>query len=122
MPRSANQTSPGCGSVGTECLRPRCRLIFSGEERLGLEVYVEGQAVADLDLRKEHINGLGRGEAELLQNLLRALQAADWHAGSNDSGWFAHVISVPCEGFCVNEWRVASTASAHSISRGPSTG
>jgi hypothetical protein len=70
MPRSANQTSPASGSVGTERLRPRRPLFLGGKEWLDLCTDFERERLADFYLGEQHVHSIGGRKAESAKDFL----------------------------------------------------
>jgi hypothetical protein len=90
MPKSANQTSPVFGSVGTEGLRPGGRLLLRRENRVRAGGDVEGESLAEFDLREEHVEGVAGFHAELFEDFLGLLEAMGGDAGAEERGVCSH--------------------------------
>ena len=82
-------------NVGTECLRPRRRLLIAREQRSALHPHFEGQSLTDFNLREQHVHGIGRSQAKFAKDSFGALEAPGWNARADDRGWLAHAGNVP---------------------------
>ena len=93
-PRSAYQTSPACGLVLTEGLRPLLGLLLGTHQGLMVKSDLKGKTSPPLNLCKEHIHGIRWLEPEMIQNFFHPPHTVYRDAGTQQGRCHTHVLKV----------------------------
>ncbi len=81
-PSSANQTSPGCGSVRTERIVPRACLFFRSQSASRMSADGKWQRLAKFNLGQEQVKCFAGLQSEPGQDFLGVLETLRGHTGS----------------------------------------